>query len=320
MKKIVFLSMKFFGYENTICQCISNLGYDCELIYSEPKYTFFDSLIKKFDKERFLKVTDNYIKEKITTINRCDYLIVNFSPNLSPSSIGLFKEKFPNIKIIYYIWDSADNFPNVVNIAKRCDKVYSFDRKDCREYGYSFLPLFYTPVEENNSTKEYDYSMIFSIYPQKIDNYKALCSVIPSHRIGFRHIFVQKSKYYYYNVISEKFRTLSKKDVCFTPLPREKVYEVFKASKVTIDCPLTNQRGLTMRTFEALSLGIKIVTTNKDIVNYDFYNPNNIFIVEDTNSQISEDFFDTPFDNSFSMEEYSITQFVLKLLAEVKND
>ena len=75
-----------------------------------------------------------------------------------------------------------------------------------------------------------------------------------------------------------------------------------------------------MRTFEALSLGIKIVTTNKDIVNYDFYNPQNIFIVEDENTLIPEDFFDTPFDNSFSMKGYSINQFVIKLLAEVKND
>ena len=318
MKKILFLSMKFFGYENTICKCISNLGYDCELIYSEPKYTFFDSLIKKFDRKRFLKVTDNYIKKKISSIHRCDYLIVKFSPNLSLRSIWFFKEKFPKVKIIYYIWDSVDNFPNVVNIAKCCDKVYSFDRKDCRDYGYSFLPLFYTPTKECHNIKKYDYSMIFSIYPQKIDNYRLLNSVIPSHRIGFRHLFVQKSKYYYYKVISDKFRTLSKNDVCFTSLPRQRVYEVFNASKVTIDCPLANQRGLTMRTFEALSLGIKIVTTNKDIVNYDFYNPQNIIIVEDENSLIPEDFFDTPFDSSFSMEEYSINQFVLKLLAEVK--
>ena len=35
---------------------------------------------------------------------------------------------------------------------------------------------------------------------------------------------------------------------------------------------------------------------------------------------IPEDFFDTPFDNSFSMKGYSINQFVIKLLAEVKND
>lgn len=312
--------MKFFGYENTICKYISDNGFDCELLHSEPNYSYFDSLMKKLDKNWFFKVTNNYIKDKISNIDRCDYLIINFSPNLSPCSIGYFREKFPNVKIIYYIWDSVDNFPNVVNIAKCCDKVYSFDRKDCRDYGYSFLPLFYTPVDESYNTKEYDYSMIFSIYPQKIDNYKALSSVIPSNRIGFRHIFVPKSKYYYYKVISEKFRTLSKKDVCFTPLPRQKVYEVFNASKVTIDCPLTSQRGLTMRTFEALSLGIKIVTTNKDIVNYDFYNPQNIFIVEDENTLIPEDFFDTPFDNSFSMKGYSINQFVIKLLAEVKND
>lgn len=47
--------MKFFGYENTICKYISDNGFDCELLHSEPNCSYFDYLMKKLDKNFFLR-------------------------------------------------------------------------------------------------------------------------------------------------------------------------------------------------------------------------------------------------------------------------
>ena len=38
------------------------------------------------------------------------------------------------------------------------------------------------------------------------------------------------------------------------------------------------QEGLTLRVLEALFYSKKLITNNKNIKKYDFYNPNNIFI------------------------------------------
>lgn len=315
MKKVIFLSVNFFGYEESIRNVISENGYECELIYSEPKYSVFDSVIKKLNKKWYIKKSEKYIYKKINDIDICDYLIINFSPNLSIKSLEDFRLKFPNAKIIYYIWDSVANFPNVLNIAKCCDKVYSFDRNDCEKYGYNFLPLFYSKTyKKENIFKEYDYSMIFSIYPKKIFNYKLLNNAIPLDKRFFKYIYVPRKMFYYYKFFFPEFKIIKKSDVKFKPLDRQAVYEKFRSSKVTIDCPLENQCGLTMRTFEALSLGIKIITTNSDIMNYEFYNSNNIYIVKNDKDKIPNDFFELPFDYSFSMENYSINNFVKKLL------
>ena len=53
--------------------------------------------------------------------------------------------------------------------------------------------------------------------------------------------------------------------------------------------------GLTMRTIELLGLQKKIITTNIDIVNYDFYNPVNILIIDRDSPKINKEFFTTPF-------------------------
>jgi hypothetical protein len=46
-----------------------------------------------------------------------------------------------------------------------------------------------------------------------------------------------------------------------------------------------------MRTFEALGSGRKLITTNKNILNYPFYNPNNILVIDRDQFNFNEDFF-----------------------------
>ena len=45
-----------------------------------------------------------------------------------------------------------------------------------------------------------------------------------------------------------------------------------------MDSAQEGQNGLTIRVIEALGAKKKIITTNQDIVNYDFYCPENIYI------------------------------------------
>lgn len=45
-----------------------------------------------------------------------------------------------------------------------------------------------------------------------------------------------------------------------------------------------------MRTFESL-VPEKLITTNKEIKKYPFYNSNNIFVIDRNNIQLDENFF-----------------------------
>lgn len=64
-----------------------------------------------------------------------------------------------------------------------------------------------------------------------------------------------------------------------------------------IDIAHPNQKGLSMRPFEALGLKRKLITNNTDIKNYDFYNENNIFVVNDFNNiEIPDSFLNNPYE------------------------
>ena len=67
-------------------------------------------------------------------------------------------------------------------------------------------------------------------------------------------------------------------------------------SRAILDIAHPLQTGLTMRTIEVLfGIGRKLITTNKDIINYDFYNENNILIINRENLEIPKSFFEKEF-------------------------
>ena len=53
---------------------------------------------------------------------------------------------------------------------------------------------------------------------------------------------------------------------------------------------------MSFRPFEAIGLKKKLITNNIEIKNYDFYDPQNIFVIEDIeNISISKDFFESEY-------------------------
>ena len=59
--------------------------------------------------------------------------------------------------------------------------------------------------------------------------------------------------------------------------------------RCVVDVENPGQHGLTMRSIEIIGLKRKFITTNPDIVNYDFYNSNNmIWSPKVVNSRLSD--------------------------------
>jgi hypothetical protein len=96
---------------------------------------------------------------------------------------------------------------------------------------------------------------------------------------------------------------------------RVSTYEVInlmEKSKVIIDLIRKDHNGLSFRIFETMALQKKIITTNKSVAQYDFFNPKNILIIDESNITINNTFFSTsyvPLDSKI-FEKYTIKNWV----------
>ncbi|OTP86822.1 hypothetical protein B5S41_13200, partial [Gilliamella apicola] len=59
--------------------------------------------------------------------------------------------------------------------------------------------------------------------------------------------------------------------------------EKVKQNDIILEIVQIGQTGVTLRAIEAILFNKKLITTNKSIKEYDFYNPGQIFILEDQN-------------------------------------
>ena len=84
-----------------------------------------------------------------------------------------------------------------------------------------------------------------------------------------------------------------------------------------LDFPKDGQTGLTMRTIESMGVHTKLITTNKEILNYDFYNPNNIYILDLDDMRLPDNsFFNTKYEeiNENIFNKYNIETWMDELL------
>jgi hypothetical protein len=84
--------------------------------------------------------------------------------------------------------------------------------------------------------------------------------------------------------------TFRRKNISQKNLP-----DLYKNTKAILDLQRENQTGLSFRIFEAMALEKKFVTDNEKIESYDFYNPQNILILNKDFSNVEKSFFGTEY-------------------------
>ena len=259
---------------------------------------------------------DKYTKKICISIDKSiDVVFIILAYDFFPENIKELKRTFIKAKFVYYAWDSIKNFPIIELLARECDKVYSFDPHDCKTHDYKFLPLFFVKKGCANE-KKFDCCTIMNFYPSKSEGLKKILKIIPPNSNIFKYLVLKSRLYYLYFKIKYKdeFKNFHMNYFKYRPLTRKQTYEIFSNSKVVLDIPLANQNGLTIRTFEALALNCKIITTNKEIKKYEFYSSDNIYVIDD-DEELPKEFFSKKFNNKYCLDnKFSVQQFVKTIL------
>ena len=91
---------------------------------------------------------------------------------------------------------------------------------------------------------------------------EALKDVMPQQFIY--HYLPSRLKYIYHKLLNREYRNIRLKDLHMQRLSHEETSKICRSSRCVLDAPASGQR--------------KLITTNEDAVNYDFYRPENILI------------------------------------------
>lgn len=292
MKKLLLIMPKFFDYPEAIIEELNQLGYEVDFFDDRPSTKGIVKAIIRVNKNIISRYIEKYFKEIMKTVSNTKYNVVfvisGQSFSFTEKMMGMIKDCQPQAKFILYQWDSLKNFPYIKNMHNFFNTIFSFDRNDCEnDSKIHFLPLFYTRKYENIgkkqvSTFKYDFCFVGTAHPKK---YKLISkmseqlkAVYPKQFIYF--FFPSKIVYYYRKLRNPELKHAKKSEFHFVPVKGQEMDDLITVSRCILDSPQDGQLGLTIRVLEALGAKKKLITTNADVVNYDFYHPENIYIYQ----------------------------------------
>ena len=288
MKKIYILGSYFYGYEKEI---INEIQKKYEVIFINYRLNIIEFFMCKILFKKFQSFLINRKIRKNFKDKNIDVLLFIGGEELHKETLLYLQENYKIKKYILYLWDNIERVKTFKEIYMYFDKIYSFDNKDCKKYNLCYRPTFYSNRLEKLKNKIFKENInIFFIGIYRKNRLKIVEKMYANE--NFIYLYYPKLFFYLLKILrKDEFIGIDKKYINFQPIKKEKYNEIFKNSKYILDIPEKNQTGLTQRILDALFLGKKIITTQKSISEENFYNPNNILIIESYEDIKKSDYF-----------------------------
>lgn len=277
MIKITIIAPNSFGYIDFLIDSLkSRLEFEVTHInFSSFKYTYGSKLekIDNFFRKVFLRqnMKDDFRSKRILELlseNDIQDIIVVIRPDeIELETLKTLKSLTRKFYTFYF--DSISNFPKKKESIFLFDKVFSYERGDVETYNLEFITNYIYDVDVQEH-KYFNYKVFnISSFDERFDALKRIAAYLKKEDIS-------------YEIIVRKERTSENGAITIIPeyLSLDEVKKLMLDSEILLDIQKENQKGLSFRVFEALGYEKKLITTNKDIRSYDFYNPNNILIID----------------------------------------
>ncbi|MGF7232606.1 hypothetical protein [Arachidicoccus sp.] len=253
--------------------------------YRQRAHNFFRKTFlgdKRFKVNLRINDFEEGILKKIDLIEGKAEFALLIRPDMYSDKI-LLKLKSKAKLLIGYQWDGLNRFPTVFGVINYFDRFFVFDSNDLnyRKKELLYLTNFYFDLPEilNIDEKiEEEIYFVFTYSLQRLNELNLFLDKIATINIK-KNIFVY--------VKNKELSELNNK--IYTPIAKtltykENIRNVKKAS-VLLDFNNRIHNGLSFRTFEAICFEKKLVTNNKTIKHFDFYHPQNVFVLGEDDEQ-----------------------------------
>lgn len=216
------------------------------------------------------------------------------------SFLNYLRKHFEKIKLFYIFtnivkFTSAQEKKYVDKLNEWYDSVFAFDPKDAEKYNFEYSPLIYDADSSYNkrNTENKD-NLVFYVGQAKDRLGVLLKSYERLKELGVKCNFhianvPDGNKKYDNEIVYNKFMSYNDAVNCI------------KKATCLIDIIQGDSTGLTIKTCEAVCYDKKLITTNKHVKEYPFYDPRYIRVMESIND-IDLDFFNENADVHYSKE------------------
>lgn len=209
----------------------------------------------------------NYGKELIDNVLHKQQLVI-LDSFVREDLLFLIKKRNKKKTMFLKIWNSIDD-----DCAKLYSKyfpksnIYTYSKYEAEKYGFQYQnDTYLTDMTPKELPLKYDLYFL-GTDKNRVDTINEIGGYLARNKytVKLEILGSNNNKYKYISYINDYKKFDDYLDEIFS-------------SKCLLD--VTTHRNITFRTIESFVFKKKIISNNRDLLNYDFFNPNNIFIID----------------------------------------
>ncbi len=262
-------------------------------IFNESKIFYF---IKRFCCKFKLPIPSFCYNINLKIIKKYDQIIILDSCLQNKQILKYLSKLSLRKKMVFYFMNSTSAKSAEKKIEQLKKKtnflISSFDIIDCQKYKLLYNPLPYFKKDFPKTDIKFDICFVGKYKRRVIDEFD-LYNIMNNLLLKMDFTIICD------NAISKNL-SISQENY----IPYEEYLKKIVSSKAILDVE-TNQAGYSLRIQEAIYFNKKLITTNKNVLNEKFFNPNNILVLDGFNYKEIITFLNKPFiDYSKDVVEY----------------
>lgn len=236
------------------------------LMKKSRKKDYIYRLIRKIHLSSCIGKKEIWFADWVQYVNDYDTIVLGETGN-TYNVAKYIKKKYPNKRVIIWYRNSISHSVSPLKFKNSICEIWSFDKEDCDKYNIKYNPQFYI-YNPQYAAKEYEYDAFFIGKDKgRLEKILKLEELLKTKGLRTKFCIVGYNSSY---------------------LSYSEILDYISKSKAIIDIQGDWQNGITLRPLEALFYNKKLITNSIEVLNSDYYHPNNIYILEQEERDIQE--------------------------------
>lgn len=268
---LLVMPVGFYGFAKVVTEALNRRGYAVETANEEYPQTLLTRVLSKLDLPIVRTWTRRVINRRYLQGRRWDLVLIIKGRGIGAELMEDFKRT--GARVVGYHFDALSYDKGPRRWSVHADRVSTFDYRDAESEGWPLVELFSTqsppasrqPIQWRISAIQRNHSQRL-VYLDKVVSTTGLEGV-------FIHIYESTKLNLIYNFVRQPILYWKwRRFVSLKPLPYDVYCQVLSSSDFTLDYAHPGQTGATMRSMEALALGVKLISNNQHMLKSNWFN------------------------------------------------
>jgi hypothetical protein len=279
---LLILPRGFYGFAGVLKRALEAQGYATTIANDEYPENIFGKIISKLGLPLSHRITRRVLSDRVLRGRSYELILVIKGRGLDACTAALLRQH--GRVVVGYHFDAFGFDRGPLRWRSQLEWVYTFDYHDAQSEGLPLVELFTSlPPAPSKPARHYSVSAVMRNHSQRLAYLDKVLRALDDAGVqGERFIHIMEA--HFFSFLSNFLRHpllywKYRRHISRQALPYDDYVNVIADSELTIDYAHPRQTGITIRCFEALSAGTRIITNNASVRLSPWFDPEHAIVL-----------------------------------------